>query len=74
MNEPLHSTGVQLPERWIEDFDQVAESEGVTRSAVIRALIDAGIRARNEDGYTVRYEDYHTYTIAELKAQYSAHQ
>jgi len=74
MNEPLQSTGIQLPEQWVEDFDRLAESQNVTRSAVIRALIDAGIRAHNEDDYTVRYEDYHALTVAELKAQHSTHQ
>lgn len=71
MPETLCSTGVQLPERWIDNFDDVADTNDVTRSAVIRALIAAGIRAYNENPSTVEFEDFQRPTIAERRARHS---
>jgi metal-responsive CopG/Arc/MetJ family transcriptional regulator len=63
----LHSTGVQLPEQWIETLDEMAEDHETTRSAVIRAAIDMGLRARKYDeAFELVPEQHERETVADL--------
>jgi len=72
MSEDLRSTGVQLPESQCCVLDEIAEQHGTTRSTVIRAVIDTGLRARKYDEqYAPDLERFDRDTIAERKAQAS---
>ena len=72
MAEDLRSTGVQLPESQYRALDKLAEHHGTTRSAVIRAAIDTGLRAQKYDEqYALDPERFDRDTIAERKAQAS---
>jgi metal-responsive CopG/Arc/MetJ family transcriptional regulator len=63
----LHSTGVQLPEDWIDTLDRIAEEHETSRSAVIRAAIDMGLRARKYDeAFELVPEQHERETVADL--------
>lgn len=70
MDEPLKSTGVQLREKQMVALERIAEANGVTRSAAIRAVVDAGLRARKyDDNYALDPERFARETIAEQSAR-----
>jgi hypothetical protein len=37
--------GVQLPDEWIDKMDELADEHDIERSAVMRSVIDNGLRA-----------------------------
>jgi metal-responsive CopG/Arc/MetJ family transcriptional regulator len=66
----LHSTGVQLPKGWIDTLDELAEENETSRSAVIRAAIDMGLRARKyDDAFELVPENHERDTVADLAKQ-----
>jgi len=66
----LHSTGIQLPEGWIDTLDKLAEEHDTSRSAVIRAAIDMGLRARKYDeAFELAPENHERDTVADLAKQ-----
>lgn len=67
MAPDLQTTGVQLPEEWIEKLDEIADEHDVRRSAVIRAAIDMGLRARKYDNtFELHPEQYEMMTVADM--------
>jgi hypothetical protein len=54
----------------MESIEQLAEQHGTTRSAVIRAVIDSGLRARKyTDQFDIDPERFERRTIAEQSVE-----
>jgi len=58
----------------IEALDDIAEEHDTTRSAVIRAAIDLGLRApKYDDVFQLEPESHERYTVADLARQGRLH-
>ena len=62
---------VQLPEDWIDHIDKVAEEHGTSRAAVLRSVIDNGLRVPkyHPDEFPILPEQYEQADAVELAKQ-----
>lgn len=45
----METVSVQVPEEWVETVDERAEEYDTTRAAILRTVIDNGLRAHKYD-------------------------
>ena len=66
---------VQLPDDWIEHMDGIAEEHNTSRAAVLRSVIDNGLRAPKyySDEFTILPEEYERHDAVELAKQGQLH-
>ena len=59
---------VKLPDDWISHIDELAEHHGTTRAAVLRSVIDNGLRAPKyyPDEFPIKPEQYEQHDAVEL--------
>jgi predicted transcriptional regulator len=45
----MQTVSVQVPEEWVETIDERADEHDTTRAAILRTVIDNGLRAHKYD-------------------------
>jgi hypothetical protein len=60
---------VQLPEDWLDHIDSVADEHNTSRAAVLRSVIDNGLRAPKyySDEFPILPEEYERPNAVELR-------
>jgi hypothetical protein len=64
----MKTAAVKVPEDWIDTLDKLADEHGTSRAAVLRSVIDNGLRAHkyHPDDFGIEPERFEEHDAVEL--------